>query len=184
LCEGEYLDITFQESLSVKVEDYLRMAEARTGALLGCAAQLGALAVQSGSAPSGGRLNEFGSKLGAARQVAGDIAALWNEGPRDAATHGRLIVKKKNLAVVHAISNGDPKTRRKLGDLYVQRTLEPSAIQTVTGILESAGSRRFAEDTLARLLAEADAALLQAELNQEGTQLLRAAAKEIVKTGV
>ena len=179
LCEGEYLDITYQERLTVSVDDYLSMAEARSGALFGCAARLGALAAAPDAAQAAERLGEFGVKLGAARQVAGDIAALWGQSERDQAQQGRLIAKKKNLPVVHAMATADPTTRRRLGDLYVQRVLDPAAIKTVAGMLEASGSRRFAEDTLARLLAEADAALSAAGLTKEGAELLRGAARNI-----
>lgn len=179
MCEGEYLDITYQERLSLPVDDYMKMAEARSGALLGCAARLGGMAGAGGSEDCASRLGEFGLKLGAARQVAGDIAAFWGEGDRDQVQQGRLIAKKKSLPVVHAMSHADATTRRRLGDLYVQRVLDPASIKTVAAMMEACGSRRFAEDNLARLLAEADAALVAAGLRSSGTELLRAAARQI-----
>ncbi|MSQ07738.1 MAG: hypothetical protein EXR57_04550 [Dehalococcoidia bacterium] len=179
LCEGEYLDIAYQERLALSVNDFLEMAEARSGALFGCAARLGAMASPQGTPQAADSLAEFGSKLGTARQVAGDIAAFWGEHERDQVQQGRLIAKKKNLPVVHAMATADATTRRRLGDLYVQRVLDPSAIKTVAGMLEASGSRRFAQDTLARLLAEADSALASAGLDQKGTEMLRMAARQI-----
>ena len=179
LCEGEYLDIAYQERLALSVNDYLAMAEARMGALFGCAARLGAMAGPHGKPEAADRLAEFGSKLGTARQVAGDIAAFWGEDERDQVEQGRLIDKKKSLPVVHAMATADPTTRRRLGDLYVQRVLDPASIKTVAGMLEASGSRRFTQDTLVRLLAEADSAVASAGLEKKGAELLRAAARQI-----
>lgn len=181
LCEGEYLDITYQERLTLSVNDYLAMAEARTGSLFGCAARLGAMASLPGEGETVDRLAEFGTRLGAARQVAGDIAAFWGQGERGQAQQGRLLAKKKNLPVVHAMASADPTTRRRLGDLYVQRVLDPAAIKTVAQMLEVCGSRSFAQDTLARLLADADSSLAAASLRRESTELLRSAAKQIAE---
>ncbi len=178
LCEGEYLDITYQERLKVQADEYLTMAEARSGALFGCAAHMGAsmarLTVERASL-----FGEFGTKLGLARQVALDIEAFWGKGQRDQTQQGRLIAKKKSLPLTHALSSADATTRRKLGDLYVQRVLDPEAIKAVAEMLDGCGSRRFAEDTLARLLADADAALTAAALDRRGTELLRALARRI-----
>ncbi|GIT20005.1 MAG: hypothetical protein CM1200mP39_28110 [Dehalococcoidia bacterium] len=40
VCEGEYLDISYQERPAVNIEDVLTVARKR-GAVLGCAAKLG-----------------------------------------------------------------------------------------------------------------------------------------------
>ncbi|MXZ03237.1 MAG: hypothetical protein F4Y88_06070, partial [Chloroflexi bacterium] len=42
-CEGEYLDVSFQEGLSVTVADYLDMVEKRVGSLYGASAEMGAI---------------------------------------------------------------------------------------------------------------------------------------------
>ena len=44
LCEGQHMDLAFQERLDPSVDSYERMAERKTGALTACAMGLGALA--------------------------------------------------------------------------------------------------------------------------------------------
>ena len=44
MCEGQHMDLIFQERLDVGVDAYLKMAEGRSGALMSCAMALGALA--------------------------------------------------------------------------------------------------------------------------------------------
>ncbi len=178
LCEGEYLDISFQEKLSVRIDEYLAMAEARTGALFGCAMQLGATAGGCMQADLTQPMAAFGIKLGAARQVGGDIAALWGNAV-DKSQTGRLTAKKKSLPVVHAIATGTPTVRRKLGDMYVQRSLGSDDMKEAALILDECGSRKFAQDTYARLLSEADQSLVTAGLGHDGTELMRAVARSI-----
>lgn len=179
LCEGEYLDISYQERLTVTVDSYLEMAHSRNGSLLGCAAQLGALASLGETSEIPARLVEFGEKLGTARQISADLNALWREGDRDQVQQGRLIAKKKSLPVVHAMNHADPGTKRKLGELYMQRVLDPAALGDVAALLETSGSKDFTIKTLDDLLSQADIALESSGLPVDGVNLLKEAARAV-----
>ena len=43
LCEGQYLDLTYQERVDISQDAYFQMVEGKTAALMSCAAELGAL---------------------------------------------------------------------------------------------------------------------------------------------
>lgn len=180
LSEGEYLDISYQDRPVLSVDEYLKMAEARSGALAACALELGAISATASRTGAAGRMHEYGLKVGLARQVAGDIRALWGGTGTEPAALGRVVSKKKNLPVAHAMSVAEPAIRRKLGEIYIQRVLEPSAVKDVAALLDACGSRAFAQTTLTRLLAEADAVLASAGLAGEGAELLRATVREFV----
>lgn len=176
-CEGQYRDITLQERLDVGVDEYLAMAESQTGALLACAVQLGALA--SGSVADGSLigLNEFGRKLGAAIRVADDCDIFWPDGQRDEARQGRLVAKKKTLPVAYAIENGSPTDRRRVGEIYMERVIDPSAAETLTEVLDAAGSREFSAETISRLLDEAISAVGSADISAYAVEQLSEAAR-------
>ena len=126
------------------VDSYLGMVDDRIGALFGCAARLGALAVSEDADLAEG-LDRFGAKIGSARQLAEDYLTLWPAGERDMIQQGRMITKKKNLPVVHAFEKANPRTKRLLGEMYMQRVLEPSVLDEVARLCESAGGREFAK---------------------------------------
>ena len=179
ICEGEYADIANQERMSMTVASYLEMVDGRIGALFGCAARLGALAVSEESDLADG-LDRFGAKIGSARQLAEDYLTLWPNGERDVVQQGRMITKKKNLPVVHVLEKAEPRTKRLLGEMYMQRVLEPSVLDEVARLCESAGGREFTKSEIDRLLAESDEGLTQSGLDRQACELLRTSGRALV----
>jgi geranylgeranyl diphosphate synthase type I len=174
-CEGEYLDIAYQERLTLTPAQYLEMAEGRSGSLFGGAGVLGAIAAGVDEKSTLHAVRDFGRKVGAARQVNQDVESLWGE--RDLSSQGRLISKKKNLAIVYSIEHGDATLRRKLGELYMQRVLDPAMIGEVAKLADSAGGRDFCQQTVAGLVDEAHRALFAAGVDgEQHEQLMRCAA--------
>ena len=179
ICEGEYADIANQERMSMTAASYLGMVDDRIGALFGCAARLGALAASDDANTADG-LDQFGAKIGSARQIAEDYLTLWPNGERDTIQQGRMITKKKNLPVVYAFETAEPRTKRLLGEMYMQRVLEPSVLDDLARLCDDAGGREFTRSEIDRLLQESDAGLEQSGLDQPSCELLREAGKALV----
>jgi geranylgeranyl diphosphate synthase type I len=78
---GQALDLAFEGRCDIGVADYLRMASMKTGALLGCAASVGALLAE-GPAESVAALGEFGRALGLAFQAVDDWLGIWGDPQR------------------------------------------------------------------------------------------------------
>ncbi|HSO02204.1 MAG TPA: polyprenyl synthetase family protein, partial [Gaiellaceae bacterium] len=78
LCEGQYLDITFERQAEVSVEAYLEMIGKKTAALVGASVQAGAiLATDDGGVVEAYR--RFGYDLGMAFQIADDVkGSFWS----------------------------------------------------------------------------------------------------------
>ena len=179
ICEGEYADIANQERMSMTVTSYLEMVDDRVGVLFGCAARLGALAVSEDADLADG-LDQFGAKIGSARQLAEDYLTLWPTGERDTIQQGRMITKKKNLPVINVFATAEPKTKRLLGEMYMQRVLEPSVLDDVAQLCESAGGREVTRSEIDRLLHESDAGLERSGLAPQACDLLREAGRALV----
>tara|TARA_Y100000588_G_scaffold165939_1_gene179930 strand:- start:116 stop:1159 length:1044 start_codon:yes stop_codon:yes gene_type:complete len=182
VCEGEYLDISYQERAAVNIEDVLMVARKR-GAVLGCAAKLGGIAATA----SEGLLNSltrFGTAIGTARNLNTDLRALWPEQDtgRTEVQRGRLQSKKKSLAAAHAIENGTASTRRRLGEIFMKRVLGPDDIDEVTSILSETESRSFAENTVQNLIDEAIGEIESTNFSNEDKNSLIESAKLIVRS--
>ena len=143
LCEGQYTDLVLQDRIDVTRAAYLRMAEARTGALLGCAGQLGAL-LAGVSEETQAAVATAGRKLGLALEVHRDIAGLWGH-PSKTQLSGNILNKSKTLPVVYALEQGDLRTKRGLGTLYLKRVLEPADVPGLLSILDGVGAREFCQ---------------------------------------
>lgn len=157
LCEGQYMDLTYQDQVMVSEADYFDMVRRKSGALAGCSAQVGGLAAGA-DARIAGALREWGEALGMARQIRSDIADLRGS-QGDGFTPSTVLNKKKNLPVIHALQHADTATKRELGGIYMKRVLEPADAGRIIEILDSTGSQAYAEGEADRLVTEAGLAL-------------------------
>ena len=166
LCEGQYMDLSFQDQLLVTEADYLDMVRRKSGALPGCSAQLGALA--SGAEPGMyAQFQELGSNLGMAWQLTRDISSLW--GPEgDGSTASNVLNKKKSLPIIYAFEHSDIPTKRELGNIYMKRVLERDDTVRIIEILEKCDARQYAEAQAQQLADEALAMLRELCLPEEG----------------
>ena len=155
LCEGQYTDLVLQDRIDVTRAAYMRMAEARTGALIGCAAQLGAL-LAGASEETQATVATAGRKLGLALQVHREVGSLWGQ-----AATGDILNKSKILPVVHALEQGDLRTKRELGTLYLKRVLEPTDVPGLLTILDGVGARESCEQLVQDTFDEAVALMEQ-----------------------
>ncbi len=168
LCEGQYMDLEFQEKLMVTSADYHDMIGRKTGALTGCATELGAIAAGADGEVCAG-FQKMGHGLGMAWQISLDVADLWGRSD-DGMTSSNMLNKKKSLPLIYALENASLADKRALGNIYIKRVLQPEDVSQVIGILDQAGARQFAESRAHELAQEA---LSGAGLPAEGLQPLR-----------
>ena len=166
LCEGQFLDISFETRDDVTVEAYFEMIGKKTAALLGASVQAGAiLAVDDPAVHEAYRA--FGYDLGMAFQMADDVkGTFWTSedtGKRDA---GDVRRRKKTLPVVWALEHAAPGDRLRLIQLYARpertgegrgsatevadESITDSQVSEVLDILERSGARTHAESEARR----------------------------------
>ena len=171
LCEGQYLDLEFQDRLMVTDVAYLDMIYRKAGALTGCAAESGALAAGASDAKCDA-FHQFGAKLGAAWQIARDIGDLWGE-RGDGVTASNIIAKKKSLPIIHALEHGSLAAKRELGSIYMKRVMEPQDATRLVAILEETGARDATENRARQLADDALDSASEAGVSPDGLELLR-----------
>lgn len=153
LCEGQYLDLGFQDQIMVSSSDYYEMVGRRSGALAGCSAELGALAAGAEDELCS-KAQQVGSKMGMAWQIIQDSADLW--GPRgEGMAASDLPNKKKTLPLIYALETASPATKRELLAIYMKRVLEPQDVSRVTHLLDEAGARQYTEAKARELVEQA-----------------------------
>ncbi len=171
LCEGQYMDLEFQDQMMVTNAAYLEMVNRKAGALTGCAAEAGALAAgASDNACEGSQ--RMGVSLGAAWQIARDIGELWGE-RGDGITPSNIISKKKSLPLIHALEHASIAARRELGSIYMKRVLEPEDAGRLVAILDETGSRPVAEEKARELVEDGLGVMSSADMASDGMALLR-----------
>lgn len=182
VCEGEFLDISFQERANVGVNEIEGVAR-RHGALYGAAAKLGGIAACANDKILGG-FKDFGTAIGTAHNLNIDLKTMWPKTgmERNEVQRGRIQSKNKSLAIAHAIENGSPSTRRRIGEIFMKRLLDPSDIDELAKILESTDSKSFAESRVDDVIRKGITALEATGLSVENKNSLADCAKSIVES--
>jgi len=176
---GQALDLDFERQRSVSYEDCLVMEAGKTGALLSCAAAIGAVfaGAEQGSVDA---LARFGAQLGLAFQAVDDLLGIWG----DPATTGKptfadLRQHKKTLPVTAAIAAGGPGAE-ELMTLLADAELTESQVTRAAELVDSLGGRQRATDQARTSMEVALEALESAATNPAATDDLRELAHFIV----
>ena len=140
LFEGQQQDLSLQLQPTATRQAYLAMAARQTGALLGCAAQLGALAAGADRAAQDA-CREAGRSLGVALRLQDDITQLWNS--TDAVPNPAV---RKSFPVVLGIETAPVSVKREIGTLLMARTHGPADAARLAELLDEAGARQGAID--------------------------------------
>lgn len=182
LCEGQYLDMSFEDRLDVDVDQYLAMIRRKTAALLSCSTWLGAL-LGSGDAGLATRYARFGENLGLAFQIEDDILGIWGEEKATGKPQaGDIRQRKKSLPIVYALQQEAslPASEQRVHKAYRREVIDEDAIKVVLDSLQTLGARQYAQqmalDYHGRALAELEATGME----NEGQDGLRELAKLLV----
>ena len=154
LCEGQYLDLTYQERVDISEDAYFKMVEAKTSSLVSCATSLGALMAESDEVIIE-TMTEYGRKIGIALQIREDIEDLWKPLDAEMPVSGDLLNKKKSLPIIYALKNATGPNKRALGDVYFKRVMEPEDVLKVIDVLDSLGAKEFAVEKARKLIDDA-----------------------------
>ena len=166
-CEGRFLDLEAQERIDMTVDAYLNMASSKTGALVSCAMKLGALAASADEEVLDA-MGTFGLKLGIAMQIRDDLAEFWGDGRESPVPSTEAMNKKKLLPSVYALEKASISEKRKLGDIYFKRVLEPADVDKLREVFEELGVREDCQQLINRYRADAVAALDATGISAEG----------------
>ncbi len=161
LCEGQYLDISFERQADVSVDAYLEMIGKKTAALVGASVQAGAiLATDDGDVIEAYR--RFGYDLGMAFQMADDVkGTFWTSAESGKPEAGDVRKRKKTLPLVWALEHASAPDRARLVEIYghaaaaadgnghgvavlPETPIRDEEVSEVLDILERSGAREHA----------------------------------------
>ncbi|MDE3194506.1 MAG: polyprenyl synthetase family protein [Chloroflexota bacterium] len=150
VCEGQFLDISFETRTDVTAERYRGMVDKKTGALFAAAAQ-GAAVIGSDDEELRATLARFGADFGQAFQAHDDLLGIWGTTDRTGKVEMNDIAKrKKTLPVVLAFERAAPRVRASLVELYGQAApLPPENVERIRDILDSLRVRELLEREIA-----------------------------------
>ena len=143
MIEGQQMDLSFEAEDDVPLPQYLMMAERKTGALMGAALELGALAAEGGR-DQVAACRRAGRSLGLAFQIRDDCLSVWGDPSRTGKkTGGDILRKKKALPIAYGLSQAGARSA-ELRRLYGQNALSLEDVCRVRRLLTEVGALAFA----------------------------------------
>ncbi|TME65210.1 MAG: polyprenyl synthetase family protein [Chloroflexi bacterium] len=150
VCEGQFLDISFETRTDVSTERYRAMAAKKTGALF-AAATAGAAALATSDRTVRDPLAAFGAAFGQAFQAHDDLLGIWATTERTGKVEmNDLVKRKKTLPVVLAFERAPARTRQRLAAFFdAPAPLPPENVEGIREILDELGIRGLIEAEIA-----------------------------------
>jgi geranylgeranyl diphosphate synthase type I len=137
---GQAQDLSFASRLDVSTEECVAMCANKTGALLSCAASIGAI-LAGADEGAVAALAAFGLHLGLAFQAIDDLLGIWGQPEATGKpVAGDLREHKKTLPVVIALSSTGP-DRDRLETLLSNGALTDETVAMAADLVDRCGGR-------------------------------------------
>lgn len=170
ICEGQQMDMEFEQRMDVKEEEYIEMIRLKTSVLLAASMKIGAI-LANASQDDAQRLYDFGVNLGLAFQLKDD----WLDVYGDPAVFGKniggdILCNKKTYMLIKAMEQADEMQHQELVKWIEAATFEPAEkIAAITELYNIIGVKQLCEAKIQEYtqLAEKNLADLQVDAEQK-----------------
>jgi geranylgeranyl diphosphate synthase type II len=147
VCEGQQMDMDFENRKDVSEKEYIEMIRLKTSVLLGCALEMGAI-LGNANSEERNAIYHFGVHLGISFQIQDDILDLFGS-PEKVGKQlgGDVISNKKTLLSISAKSRAGAYDYNALFELESERNHEIK-VKSIKKIFESLSAREYCEEKM------------------------------------
>jgi geranylgeranyl diphosphate synthase type II len=181
VCEGQQMDMVFENETDVSIEDYIKMIGLKTAALLAGCLKMGA--VLSGSSAANAELiYEFGYAIGTAFQLQDDLLDTYGDSAQFGKTiGGDIAANKKTFLALKAFELADGEQHSKLTSLYESSVeAQPEKVAEVIRIYDELDIKSLTEKARDDWYDKAMLSLEQIKADASGKEVLRKLADELI----
>jgi geranylgeranyl diphosphate synthase type II len=173
-CEGQQLDLNFEQRKNVSLDDYLEMIRLKTAVLFGASLKIGAL-IAGASEKNMQLIYDFGINVGMGFQLKDDLLDLYgNEEVFGKRTGQDILENKKTYLFLNALATADPKTKGILLDYFHEKRLsKEEKIQSFRKIFDELDIEKMTNDAICSYLNKGIEKLDAIELPEERKLPLR-----------
>lgn len=138
VCEGQQIDMNFEERLTVSEEEYLTMIELKTAVLIAASLKIGAI-LGGSSQKDAEDLYEFGRNLGMAFQLQDDLLDTYGDPSVIGKKLGTDIVdNKKTFLMIKVLENSSASQKEELTQWLKAKEFDrEEKIRAVTAIFDA-----------------------------------------------
>ena len=149
VCEGQQMDMNFEELLSVTEEEYLTMIKLKTAVLIAASLKIGAI-LGGSSQRDAEDLYEFGKNLGIAFQLQDDLLDTYGDPAVMGKNQGTDIVdNKKTFLVIQALEAASHTQKEELMGWLKAKKFDPKEkIRAVTSIFDALDVKEVTEQRI------------------------------------
>ena len=146
VCVGQQLDMDYEKATIVSQEEYLRMIELKTAALIAASMKIGAM-IGGCDDKDTDLIYEFGKNLGQAFQIQDDILDVWGDSKVfGKKSGGDIVSNKKTLPLVKAMEKASTVQRKALQNLFAGSEPDPEAkVKKVVSLYDELDIRNVTE---------------------------------------
>jgi geranylgeranyl diphosphate synthase type II len=153
VCEGQQMDMDFEQRNDVSIDEYLQMITLKTSVLLACSLKIGA--ITGGSlGDNANKLYSFGKNMGIAFQLQDDYLDAYGDAEKLGKQNGGdIIANKKTYLLLRALENASAVQKKDITAL-----LEDSSAGKVANMLalyDATGAGQQCRDAVAKYSAMA-----------------------------
>ncbi len=131
VCEGQQLDMDFEQREDVSLDEYLNMIRLKTSVLLGAAFEMGAI-IGEASEENIKNIYAFGVNLGLAFQIQDDLLDLYGESEKVGKRKGGdILADKKTILSILARSSANSSQKEELIQIQKETNVESKINRTI-----------------------------------------------------
>jgi len=147
VCEGQRLDMDFEQRDDVSIEEYISMITFKTAVLLACSLQLGAI-IAGVDKDDQRHIYEFGKNVGIAFQIQDDIIDTYGDSSKTGKKQGGDILQnKKTYLYLKSLQLLSDSQKNELEGLYNSKDHDPEdKIKQVTKLFDESFVKIHAEE--------------------------------------
>ena len=174
ICEGQQMDMDFEQRSDVKEEEYLEMIRLKTSVLLAASLKIGAL-LGGASVEDAERLYDFGMNMGVAFQLKDDLLDVYG----DAAVFGKniggdILCNKKTYMLIKAFEHADEEQLTRLNAWVDAVAFNPEEkVAAVTELYNRIGVKELCEKKMEEYCERAMESLLAVKVADEKKEELK-----------
>ncbi|OFY42365.1 MAG: hypothetical protein A2X18_10775 [Bacteroidetes bacterium GWF2_40_14] len=181
VCEGQQIDMNFEASPYITLDDYIGMIGLKTAVLIACSAKLGAI-IAGADDKTADSLYNYGYQLGLAFQIMDDyLDSYGNTQTFGKAIGGDILCNKKTWLMVETIKRADMNDKKELDAILKDATAEPKVkISKVLAIYNKLGVKEATEEAVIEYHRKANLSVMETNLTEQQKQQLFSFADSLI----
>lgn len=180
VCEGQQLDMEFEQRNDVSIDEYINMIRLKTAVLLGGALKLGAI-IGGATEQDADLLYQFGENIGIAFQLHDDILDVYADPTKfGKQVGGDIMANKKTFLLLKAQTISSSEDLMQL-EAEFKNTDFSEKVKSVTAIYNRNGIKALAEIEMQKYTDKAFKALDAIKVNDENKSPIRTITEQLMQ---